>query len=557
MLNTIALLLVSSPSVAPVALPDLLPEADFPLTVAEASGFSRSSRLDEVVQFLDQLESLPHSGVLTRRVIGRTSEGRELIAVTAALPDGSPDRHSVVVNATIHGGEIEGKAATQILLRDFALGRHHDLLEGLSITFIPVYNADGNDAISRRNRVSQNGPTGGVGERANAMGLDLNRDFVKVEAPETRALLALCRELRPIAFMDLHTTNGSPHGYDLTYAPSLSPNAHPGLDEYVRGNLFPGVRAELEARDGVRTFDYGIFRYPRRERGSKGKRGDPIAWNTYDSRPRFGTNLMGLRGTLSILSEAYSYLPYRRRIEVTYAFTLECLRHIAKDRDAIASLSSADVGFEGLEVDAQHGPSERLPVRVGSVTSQLIDLDPDAPGEQPGRRSMAAPRDAATVVEMDVNRRFSGARVVPTGKAWAIRNPSSELLEALEVHLGDLAGRRLARGAEVPVKAFAIEAVSRKDSLFQGHREVSIKGRFEARRLALEPGTLILPSTSLTAHLLHPESDDSLATWNAFDGELFPDDAASESTPTNVAATSGLTYPVLLLESMPGSLVFR
>lgn len=548
MLNSIVLLLASSLPAAP----DLLPAPDYPLTVAESSGFSRSSRLDEVAHFLDQLEELSHGEVLTRRVIGRTSEGRDLIAITAALPGDGARRHSVVVNASIHGGEIEGKAATQILLRDFAMGRHRDLLEGLSITFIPVYNADGNDRISRLHRVSQNGPTGGVGQRANAMGLDLNRDFVKVEAPETRALLALCRELNPIAFMDLHTTNGSPHGYDLTYAPSLSPNAHPGLDNYARQTLFPSVAAQLDVRDGVRTFDYGIFRYPRREDGSRGKRGDPVAWNTYDSRPRFGTNLMGLCGTLSILSEAYSYLPYRRRVEVTYAFTLECLRRIAEDRGTIAALAAADPGFRELAVDAQHGPAERLMVRVGEVSTRLVDLDPIAPGEQPGRRSEAAPRDAARPVEMDVNRRFSGARSVAVGRAWAIPNPSRELLESLEVHLGNLSGRRLASATDLDVQVFTVEEAQRSDTLFQGHQEVSIRGRFEPGRRTLPPGTLILLSTPLTAHLVHPESDDSLATWNAFDRELFRE-TPGQDTPSG----AGALYPALLLTEVPSALVFR
>ncbi len=556
MLNSLPLLLAPFATFPSVGL-DLLPEPTDPLTIAEASGYTRSSRLDDVVHFLDQLEGLPNSEVLTRRVIGRTTEGRDLVAVTAALPGKTEVRHSVIVNATIHGGEIEGKAAVQILLREFALGRHHDLLEGLSITFIPVYNADGNDRISRRNRVSQNGPVGGVGQRPNAMGLDLNRDFVKVEAPETRALMKLCRELEPIAFMDLHTTNGSPHGYDLTYAPSLSPNAHPGLDDYVREQLFPSVRAQLEARDGVRTFDYGILRYPPRERGSRGKRGTPIAWNTYDSRPRFGTNLMGLRGTLPILSEAYSYLPYKRRVEVTYAFTLECLRRIAEDRGTIAALRAEDTTFDGLAVGAKHGPAERLSVRVGSVTSLLVDLDPTTPGEQTGRRNVASPRDEASAVEMDVNRRFSGSRSAPVGRAWAIPNPSKDLLETLEVHLGNLAGRRLAQGVELPLQAFAIESAKRNDALFQGHREVSITGSFEARRMTLPAGTLILPSTRLTAHLLHPESDDSLATWNAFDQQLFPDGPASGTTPGDPAATHDHIYPVLMLEDVPGDLVFR
>ena len=128
----------------------------------------------------------------------------------------------ILVNANIHAGEVEGKEATQMILREIAFGEHEELLRGADLMFVPVYNPDGNDRIDKKNRASQNGPDGGVGERANAQGLDLNRDFLKAESPECRALLRLFRMHDPHLFMDLHTTNGSHHGYQLTYSPSLS-----------------------------------------------------------------------------------------------------------------------------------------------------------------------------------------------------------------------------------------------------------------------------------------------------------------------------------------------
>lgn len=547
MLSLPLLLLLAAPPQAAEGAPSLLPPREAPLTVAEASGFRRSSRLDEVLAFVDALADLPHGDRLTVRTIGRTTEGRPLVAVTAALPPGEAPRSRVLVNANIHGGEIEGKAACQLLLRDIALGRHTDLLEAFELTLVPVYNADGNDRIARTERVSQNGPDGGVGARPNAMGLDLNRDFVKCEAPETRALLALANELDPLAFFDLHTTNGSPHGYDLTYAPSLCPNARQDLVDATRA-LLADVSRVLEERDGVFTFDYGNFRFAPRERGSRGERGDPVAWDTYDPRPRFGTNLMGLRGCVSILSEAYSYLPYGRRVEVTYAFTLECLHQLAARRVELEALRAAPSGEGLFGLGPALGPAERLAVRVGDWETVTVDLDPRSPGVQAGTRRVASPRAEARPVAMDVLRRFTCETRVEMGAAWAISRPDPRVLALLELHLG-AAPPRLDAPLEVEVHAFVVEAVDRERQPFQGHRAVSLRGRFEARTLRLPAGAVIVPSSALTAQLLHPLSSDSFTTWNLFDADL-PGDG-------DTAAGAGATHPCLRIDGLPAGFRFR
>ncbi|MEM9800121.1 MAG: M14 family metallopeptidase [Planctomycetota bacterium] len=507
-------------------------EGPWPLTVAESSDFVRSSRFDEVEAFLAELERLPAGDRLYTEVIGKTAEGLDVVAVTvtaAQTERGEPIRGNVanvVVNANIHGGEIEGKVATQILLRELALGYHADLLDELAIAFIPVFNVDGNDRISRRNRVSQNGPERGVGERPNALGLDLNRDFVKLESPEVQALTWLVGRLDPIAFFDLHTTNGSAHGYDLTYSPSLSPNANPLLDEYARATLFPGVRAELAERAGISVFDYGNFSYPPREPGSRGERGDPIAWSTYDSRPRFGTNLMGLRDCVSILSEAYSYLPYDRRVAATYAFVLECLRGIARDRAEIerriASSRAARMADGGapawtLGVDCELAPGDSVPVRVGRIETTVVDVDPDAEGVQEGRRRSAA--GPVRDVSMEVRSSFRATREVPVGAAFVVFDPTPKVIRALQIHLGAWPIRS-DTSMTVEVRRFLIEEARRADRPFQGHREMTVTGAWRTETTEVPTGALIVPCTPLTAHLLHPESDDSLTTWNYFDDQL-------------------------------------
>ncbi|MEL6714476.1 MAG: M14 family metallopeptidase, partial [Planctomycetota bacterium] len=523
-----------------------------PRTAPESSGARRTSRSGDVRRFVDALAGLPRADRLTRSVFGRSELGRPLVAVTASLQDGVA-RPQILVNANIHGGEVEGKEAVQGLLREVALGGLEDVLAHVDVTFVPIFNVDGNDAIARANRVTQNGPDGGVGRRPNARGLDLNRDFVKVESSEVRALLGLANRLQPVAFFDLHTTNGSPHGYDLTYASSLSPNADPRLVAFARDGLFPRLVRELEPQ-GVFVFDYGNFEYARRERGSRGERGDPIAWSTYDPRPRFGTNLMGLRGTVSILVEAYSYAPFERRIEATRAFTTAALRDLAPRAAALAD--ARDAGWPAPE---RHVVASRLiegepePVRVGAWETVTVDLDPAEPGVQAGTRRVSEPSADARVVAMRVRRGFEGTRDVPIPAWFAVRDPSPDVVAAMRLHApGDPRAAATLRVLDAPVEAraelFRVESFERSERVFQGHREVRVTGRFEPGAVTLPAGTLLVAGTPLTAQLLHPESDDSLGTWNAFDAAL--ESAGAES----LEAGSTVEHPVCALDRLPPGL---
>ena len=485
-----------------------LPE-EVPYTVPEATAWRRTSTCEEVRSFLTELGRLPHADRLVVASMGTSHEGRDLPIVLTGVsrPEAAlaGDRVRVLVNANIHGGEVEGKEAVLILLREIAGGRHAALLERVAVVFVPVYNADGNDRIARENRVSQNGPDGGVGQRANAQGLDLNRDFVKAESPECRALLALLTRWDPHVFLDLHTTNGSRHGYHLTYAPSLSTGIDPALDAFGRDELLPAVRTAMLDGAGFRVFDYGNF-----------TRGGVRQWVTYDHRPRFGTNYVGLRNRIGLLSEAYSYLPFRERVEVTRSFVLEVLRAVAERSGRLRSACAAadarveagagvELGLDGVLAEGSAGP-----VLVGSVRE--VEL------EGLGVRRVAEP--AWHPEEMVVRDRFAASTTRSLPVAWAIPEPDDGLRETLRHHglwLVELTAPATAR-----VEAFAPTVVRRARREFQGHHEITLEGGWSAEDRTLPVGTLVVsarqPLGRLAAWLLEPESADSLSTWNLMEG---------------------------------------
>src|SRR5438270_6914962 len=165
------------------------------LTVAEKSDYKATSRHAEVVDFCERLAKAAPN-VVRLGELGTSSEGRKLpLVILADPPISTPEEAAksgklvVFAMGNIHAGEVDGKEALLMLARDLATAKDKPLLKDLIIVFAPIFNADGNEKIAKENRRHQAGPEEGVGVRANAAGLDLNRDFVKLDTPEVRSLV--------------------------------------------------------------------------------------------------------------------------------------------------------------------------------------------------------------------------------------------------------------------------------------------------------------------------------------------------------------------------------
>ena len=304
------------------------------LTRAELTGYQETTGYDEVVQLVGR------AAVLSDRVhatsFGTTVEGRALtLVVVGDVPDAGPasvrgaDRVRVWLQANIHGGEVCGKEALLMLLRDLVTGAHEEWLSSLVLLIAPIYNADGNERLASDNRPYQLGPIGGTGTRRNAQGLDLNRDHMKLESPEARALVRAYRDYDPHVVIDLHTTNGTQHGYHLTYAPPLHPNTHQAIDLLLRDEWLPAVTDAVRASDGWDFYHYGNV--PRAA-------GAEPSWRTFDHRPRFNNNYVGLRNRLALISEAYAYAPFEERVAATLRFVEESLAFAHEHAGRIAAL---------------------------------------------------------------------------------------------------------------------------------------------------------------------------------------------------------------------------
>jgi len=513
-----------SPSVYPPR--DLLSVR--PQTRAERSGFTETSSYGDVMAFIDSLKSA--SAFVHVATLGRSAQGRDIPLIVASRPlirtaieAKRSNRPIVYIQGNIHGGEVEGKEALLSLLRDLTRDPYANVLDSVVIVAVPIYNIDGNEALGpqERNRSAQNGPAS-IGQRPNGQGLDLNRDYIKAEAPETRAALELFRAWDPDILVDLHTTNGSYHGYALTWAPPLNPAAL-FTQPFTRDTVLPALRYALRSRLRIETFPYGNFvSQDSVERG----------WVTYDHRPRFGTNYYGLRGRVGILSEAYSHDPFRKRVASTYAFVSELLHLIANNPGDFLDISSeADRRTTGFTSTANSSPTFAIRSRItrGPHLEDLIveeivrtgDSVRTEPGLRPGVRRTGKTR----VAKVPVFDRFDPELEQRLPFAWVIPAEQAALLEPLRRH-GVFIEQVNAR-TTVRAERFQIDSVFQEARPFQGHQEIRLVGRWEpADTIALEPGSYVVrasqPLAVLALYLLEPQSDDGLATWNFLDQWLRP-----------------------------------
>jgi hypothetical protein len=513
-----------------------------PRTQAERTNFTETSSHASVVAFLDSLTSV---GVPVHRgTMGQTTEGRELAYVIVSRPlFATPDearrsgRPIVFVQGNIHSGEVEGKEALQALVRDLMLAPGRNVLDSIVLIALPNYNADGNERIApqARSRGSQNGPEM-VGTRPNATGLNLNRDYMKADAPETRAALTMINAWDPHVFVDLHTTNGSYHGYNLTYSPSLNPAAElPGVTAggaWARDVFLPELRRRLRTRHQVESFDYGNFGGGGGGRGGRGRGAapppgmtpvpPPAEWRTYEHVPRFGTNYYGLRGRIGILSETYSHDPFDKRVRSAYAFTKELLSLVAERRSDIIGLArrSDDALRRG------HASLPAVPVRAAmtdtpfeaEVSYEMVERMGDTvryePGMPPGMRRTGEFRTAT----MNVFDRFMPTVARPAPWGYALASGDTSAIRLLRLH-GIEVRRVSAQWQGDAGPQFTVDSTVVGSNEFEGRHLVRLVGRWEPRgSVQLAAGTYVVPVAQplgvLAMYLLEPESDDGIVAWD-------------------------------------------
>lgn len=511
------------------------------LTVAEKTEYRATALHADVVSLLDNLAA---SSPLARRVsMGTTTEGRDIPMLILADPPVSTaaeareqarkhDKLIVLAIGNIHAGEVDGKEALPMLAREILAeaeprGRVHPLLRDLILVFAPIYNADGNERVSKTNRPGQVGPEEGMGIRENAQGLDLNRDAIKAEAPETAALIRAFNELDPALFIDTHTTNGSYHRYVLTYAGVKAPATDPTLVAFTREKMLPAIAHAFHAYTKQDSFWYGNFEgeFGDAERGH-------TRWESFPAEARFLITYVGLRNRLSLLTEAYSYAPFKDRVLATRDFVRCALDYMAEHKSEISRLldRADDRGSVRVEVFA-HSLSKPIAIRSKMTPfNDKVTLKGYEEETVDGRsKSTGVPKD----YEVELWDNFIAEKTV--ARPWAYLIPAedsdparSAAIQAVIAKLRQhgIEVRRLDEELEIDVEVYTIRTAQPASRQFQKHVLVNATTTTATRTMTFAKGSYFVPTAQplgrLAVYMLEPECEDGLTTWNYFDAWMNP-----------------------------------
>lgn len=485
---------------------------DLLLTRAEQTEFRETTRYDEVMDLARRLAELSPDIHLT--TFGYTSEGRALPLLVVGASDASSaavlatGKTRVYLQGGIHSGEACGKEALLMLLRRYASGVYSSWADSLVLLVAPIYNADGGERVTLGNRPRQHGPVGGMGQRPNAQGLDLNRDHTKLDSPEARSVARMMTAYDPHVLVDLHTTNGTRHAYHLTYAPPLHPNTPPGIDTFLRERLFPTLTARIREKHG---WDFGY--YGNAQRTPDGGQG----WYTFDHRPRFNNNYAGLRNRLGLLSEAYAYATFEDRVRASLWFVEEVLDFAEQNGGVIRELvAAADrEGVVGREL------ATRAEVRAGPQITVLMG-EVDRERNPYSGEIMLRRRDVSVPTRMTDYTTFRASETAVAPEAYFVLPEAEDAIARAEAH--GLAVVRHATARQVSVERFVVDSTTVADREFQGRRERTVWGHWVPETLTLPEGTAFVsldqPLGRLAFTLLEPRSDDGFVAWGILDAQI-------------------------------------
>lgn len=488
------------------------------ITPAEKTDLAETPNYAETMAWLERLvDAAPE---LNWFEIGISAQGRPIrmiIADREGLTDPgdiiASGRARVLAHAGIHAGEIDGKDAGMMLLRDMTVAdKRRDLLDNATLLFIPILNVDGHERISKYNRMNQRGPEE-MGWRTNARNLNLNRDFTRVDTAGVRALSQVVNLWRPDLYLDLHVTDGADYQYDITYGWNGSHQSRgrepaawsPAIARWLNETLRPAVDRALERAGHVP----GPLIFAANGRDMTG---GMVAWT---APPRFSNGWGDARHLPTILVENHSLKPYRRRVLGTYVLLAEALATAGREVASLRTVVDADRQRREDEIPLEWGRGDEPGTIEFKGIASRLELS-EITGNLVPRWTGRPTTDEIPRIDFDQ----PGATVERPAE-YLIPPEWSDIAERLQEQ--GIAVERLAQPVTVTVERYSLPdaALDAGTTPFEGRaRYVSGEPERTTVDVAMPPGSWRVstdqPLGTLAVLLLEPQSPDSYFAWGDF-----------------------------------------
>ncbi len=494
------------------------------ITFYEKSGFKETPRYAETIEYSKKLAQ--YSKIISYSTFGVSPQGRDLpllIADKSGLTEIGKIKNSgkavILIQACIHAGESDGKDAGLMLLRDMAIdNKYEELLENVSILFVPIFNVDGHERFGHYNRINQNGPEE-MGWRATAQRLNLNRDYLKADAPEMQAMIRLYQKSLPDFYIDCHVTDGADYIYPLTYGLQMQGNLNKTQTNWLRDDYLPFVEKEMNI-SGNPIAPYMDF----------------VQWNNpksgikaYLEGPRFSGGYAAFNNRPALLIEAHMLKDYKTRVTATYFMLLNSIRYISENSEELVQINrNADkIASDLYNRGAQCVLNYKVDKNPGKFKYKGFEYSVEKSDLSGGLWYKYG--DNPVEYEIDYFERVPDQSVnLPYG--YIIPVELKEVIEKLSLH--NVHMETLLHDEVIKIEAYRFRDVTWNSRPFEGRLMLNFEIDSELRDVYFPKGSKIVllnqRASQLAIHMLEPQAPDSFVRWGFFN-EIFEQKEFAES----------------------------
>lgn len=501
------------------------PKVDDWSTLAERSCYRTTPRYGETMAYVQRLAKAAPKQVKIES-FGKTGQGRDLIAVIVSK-DGIFDpaalhkmgRPVVYIQNAIHAGEMDGKDASLALLRDIVINKSRAALIDRAVLVVnPIYNADGHEHFDAYNRINQNGPEK-MGWRTNARQLNLNRDYIKAEAPETRAFIKHWNRWQPDFFIDDHVTDGADFQYDVTYFLDNDASTYPELAKWINGTVAPEIEQKVNA-SGHLIAPYMDFMGPAPDSG--------VAVN--QGTPRFATGYVNIQNRPSMLIEMHMLKDYQTRVTGNYETLRSVLEIVNRDADMLVRLNRE---ADAATIKAARDGKSHLPIvlEASGQTEPFQFKGFKWTVEKSNVSGGTWVRYTNEPMVMTIPRQvgLKAVREVTVPAAYIVPAEWTTVIDTLTAH--GLQLRRTTALWSGEVEVYRCSPPKWSQQPFENHHLASWpKERLDSdgnacklsrEKMAFPANSVVVPmeqrAAKVAIHFLEPEGPDSAVVWGYFD----------------------------------------
>ncbi len=482
-------------------------------TIFESSGYKATANYRESMDYFKKFEK--ETQYLKISTFGISPQGRNLYYTIVSKEKiftsdeiKKSNKPLVLIMNGIHSGEIEGKDASMLLLREMLITKEKEyLLENINVMIIPVFSVDGHERSGKYNRINQNGPEE-MGWRTTAQNLNLNRDFMKADASEMQAFLQLFSEWMPDFFIDNHTTNGADFQYTLTYGMEKFENVDKKIAQWTKETFLPYLKKRVESENYL-VAPYVGFREGKLEKG------------IYDwaAAPRFSNGYAAVQNRPGLLVETHMIKPYKERVFATKA-AIEAVLEIAnKNPEELISMNkNADKEAVKLYAEQKNpfplllkGTDENEPF-IFKGYKQLKDSSWISGAER------ITYTNEPYNIEIPFYNKMEVVETVIAPGMYLIPQEWSVVIEKMKLH--GIRVEQIESSKIFEVERYKFKNVKFNQNSYEGRQTVTMDYDTYKETIEVPAGTFAVKTDQRTVriilHLLEPKSSDSFVRWGFF-----------------------------------------